>query len=660
MSVERQNIVRKSGVIFVILFVIMLAIVVRVSLIQFNEGEKYRDISNHIAEKTDTIHANKGNVYAADGSLLATSMFRYEIRMDVKSKSINKDTIQKYLPALSDSLSVLLGKPANFYQKKISNAIGVNGYLLIARNLDYTEYSRMRDFPLFEKGLHAGGFISIQKTVREHPLGKVAARTIGYDDYRGRPGIEGAYSKELRGKDGQRLKQKIAQQQWKPINDDNEVEPQNGKDIITTIDVNMQDIAHQALLEQLQYHKAEHGSVVLMEVKTGEIKAIANLGINKFGKYYERRNYAVGESHEPGSAFKLMSLVVAMEDKRIDTTTIVDTANGKWKLYNRTVEDSNGKGYGKISAARALEVSSNTGFAKLIHNNYKDNPKKFIKGLKRMHLDKPLGLPLKGEGIPIIPSPDDKSWSGVSLAWMSYGYGVHLTPLQTLTFYNAIANDGKMVKPRFIKEIRYQNNKKESTTFETEVIDEHICSKETANKVKEVLRNAIKRGTAKNIYAADYSLAGKTGTCEAEYWTDHKYYIASFTGFFPVENPKYSCIVVIHKPQENGYYGNKVAAPVFKKIAKKVYAATPVVNEVDAKKKTFVKLDFDFSKYNKTAQKIYKSMPNVKGMSGMDAISLLENLGYNVQFSGTGAVKNQSIAAGSKIIKGKTVFLTLT
>jgi len=325
------------------------------------------------------------------------------------------------------------------------------------------------------------------------------------------------------------------------------------------------------------------------------------------------------------------------------------------------VEDSNGKGYGKISAARALEVSSNTAFAKLIHNNYKSNPQKFIDRLKRMHLDKPLGLPIKGEGIPVLPNPKDKkSWSGTSLAWMSYGYEVQLTPLQTLTFYNAIANDGVMVKPRFIKEVRYQNNKDKAKVFETEIIDKHMCSKETAAKVKEVLKNAIKRGTAKNIYSPNYSLAGKTGTCQAEYWTDHMYYIASFTGFFPVEDPKYSCIVVIHKPLENGYYGNKVAAPVFKKIAEKVYAATPIVKKVAGDKKTYVKLDFDFSKYDKASQVTYKKMPNVKGMPGMDAISLLENLGYAVQFSGTGVVRKQSIAAGTRIVKGKTVFLSLT
>jgi len=658
-SVERQNIVKNSSIIFILLFLVMLLIAVRVVLIQVNEGEKYQNLSNEITEKIDTIHANKGNVYAVDGSLLATSMFRYEIRMDVVT--VHKDTLQKHLPALAKSLASLLGESPGYYKKRIRNARRhKNRYLFIARNMTHLQYRKLKEFPIFKKGANRGGFIVIQKTVREHPFGKIAARTIGYDDYRGQPGIEGAFSKELRGKDGRRLKQKIAKGQWKPINDNNEVEPENGRDIITTIDVNMQDIVHQALLERLEFHEADHGSVVLMEVETGEVRAIANLGRTKNGSYYENLNYAIGESHEPGSSFKLMSLVVALEDKVIDTTTIVDTENGKWKLYEETVEDSNKKGYGEISIARALEVSSNVAFAKLIHNTYKNKPKKFIRGLQRMHLGEPLGLPFKGEGKPVISNPDDKSWSGTSLAWMSYGYGVQLTPLQTLTFYNAIANNGKMVKPRFIKEIREQNNLESAKIFKTEVIDSKICSKSTAKKVKEVLRNAVKRGTAKSIYSSNYSLAGKTGTCQAEYWTNHMYHIASFTGFFPVEKPKYSCIVVIHKPIKNGFYGNQVAAPVFKKIAQKVYAATPVVSTVSVDKKTYSRLNAYYNKYRIQSQKSYMTMPNVKGMSGMDAISLLENLGYGVQFSGTGAVKSQSIKQGERIVKGKTVYLTLS
>jgi len=659
MSVERQHIIRKTGILFTLLLVFMLSIAGRLIYIQIIDGAKYQNLSEQITEKIDTIYANKGNVYAADGSLLATSMFRYEIRMDVMT--VASKTLQKELPALSKDLSNLLGESPSHYSKKINEAKRhKNRYLFIARNLSYPEYQRIKSFPIFKLGANRGGFIAIQKTVREHPLGKVAARTIGYADYRGRPGIEGAFANNLKGKNGQRLKQKIAQGQWKPINDNNEVEPEDGMDVITTIDINMQDIAHQALLEQLEKFKADHGSVVLMEVKTGEIKAIANLGRTSKGKYYEKLNYAVGESHEPGSTFKLMSLIVALEDGVIDTSTVVDTEKGVWTLYRKKIRDSNHEGYGQISTARALEVSSNVGISKLIYDHYKEKPKKFVEGLREMNLDQTLGLPIKGEGKPKIPYPGDKAWSGLSLAQMSYGYEVEMTPLQTLTFYNAIANDGKMVKPKFVKEIRYQNNSKNNRVFETEIINRRICSKKTVEKAKEMLRNVVERGTATNIHSKDYSIAGKTGTCQALYWTDSLYYIASFTGFFPVEEPEYSCIVVIHKPTQKGYYGNIVAAPVFKRIAQKIYAATPRIETVERGNTSFGNLENHFDKYDLQMQKLYQTIPNVKGMSGMDAVSLLENLGLSVQFSGTGAVRSQSIKAGEKIQKGKTIYLTLT
>ncbi len=659
MSVNRQNIINKIGFLFAFLLILMLGIAGKIIYLQVVDGAKYQDLSEQITEKIDTIYANKGNVYAADGSLLATSMFRYEIRMDVMT--VKSAVLQKNIQALATGLSELLGETPSYYVKRIRDAKRHhNRYLFIARNLSFPEYQNIKKLPIFRLGANRGGFITIQKTVREHPLGKVAARTIGYADYRGRPGIEGAFAKDLKGRNGQRLKQKIAKGQWKPINDDNEVEPEDGKDVITTIDINMQDIAHQALLEQLEKFEADHGSVVLMEVQTGEIKAIANLGRTSKGTFYEDRNYAVYESHEPGSTFKLISLVAALEDKVIDTSTVVNTEKGSWKLYDHTIKDSNHKGYGKISAARALEVSSNVGVSKLIYDAYKDKPIKFINRLKKMDLDKSLGLPIKGEGKPIIPEPGQKSWNGISLAWMSYGYGVQLTPLQTLTFYNAIANNGKMVKPKFVKEIRYPNNRNENQYFETEVIKNRICSQKTVDKAKEMLRNVVKRGTATNIYSKDYSLAGKTGTCQAKYWTDSLYYIASFAGFFPVEKPKYSCIVVIHKPTKHGYYGNIVAAPVFKKIAEKVFTATPIIETVSKRDIAFSKLEEEYANYDKKAQKSYQTMPNVKGMSGMDATSILENLGLWVQFSGTGAVKSQSVQPGERIQKGKTIFLKLS
>ena len=414
------------------------------------------------------------------------------------------------------------------------------------------------------------------------------------------------------------------------------------------------------LLEQLEKYTADHGTVVVMETNTGEVKAISNLGRNKEGKYYERLNHAVGESHEPGSTFKLMSMIVALEDKVIDTGAVIDTENGTLKIYDRTIRDSHRGGYGKISAARVFEVSSNVGIVKIVEENYKNNPKKFIEGLRRMNIGDKLNVPIKGEGSPIIPNPENKKrWYGTSLAWMTHGYGVHITPLQTLVFYNAIANNGEMIKPRFIKEVRSQG--KLIKNFNREIINPKVCSQGTIDKMKVMMENVVKRGTAENIYDKNYSMAGKTGTCQAEYWTGKTQYISSFVGYFPADTPKYSCIVVIHKPdKKKGYYGNVVAAPVFKKIAKKIYTDTPLLEEIKNDEFDYQMVNTDFKKYNDRLRKDYVAMPNLKNMSGMDAVAMLENLGLRVNSDGTGKVKRQSIKAGEKIEKGSIIKLNLS
>jgi len=498
--------------------------------------------------------------------------------------------------------------------------------------------------------------------VRAHPLGKVAERTIGYDDYRGAPGIEGAYRSYLKGKHGWRMKQKIAQGQWKPINDNNEKEPVDGKDIVTTIDVNIQDIAHHSLLRQLEYYNAEHGCVVVMETKTGDIKAISNLGQNSKGKYYEKRNYAVYESHEPGSAFKVMSMVAALEAGVIDTSTVVDTGDGRYRMYGRYINDSHRGGYGEISAARALEVSSNIGLARLIEENFGEKPEEFIDILKAMHLNNKLGLPIKGEGKPEIPSPGDKKWSKNALPSIAYGYNLSLTPLQTLTFYNAIANDGEMVKPKFVKEIRSWD--KHVEYFDKVVIDPQICSKETTKKIQEVLKNVVVRGTGKKLYDENFSMAGKTGTARTEYWladwASNRKYISSFTGYFPAENPKYSCIVVIHKPDtKTGFFGADVSGPVFKDIAQKIYTSNHIINTIENNTPNFAAVQNSFNSYYTISNKEFNSIPDVKGMAAMDAISLLENVGLKVNFNGEGKVIEQSLNAGGKLIKGATIVLKL-
>jgi cell division protein FtsI (penicillin-binding protein 3) len=640
------------------MFLIAIAIGYNLVQIEFVDGDKYRQLAEQGTVKTFEIPANRGNVYTSDGSLLATSITKYDIRMD--AVTISDENFENGINGLSKSLSKVLGKSPSYYENKIRKArVNKNRYLFITRNLNYNDYQKYKEFPIFKLGTYGGGFIVEQRTVREHPIGKIAERAVGYDDYRGRVGIEGSFYEYLRGKNGQRLKQKIAKGQWKPLNDNNEIEPIDGKDIITTIDLNIQDIAHHALLQQLEFFEADHGSVVVMETKTGEIRAISNLGRTSIGTYFEQRNYAVYESHEPGSTFKLMSMIVALEDKVIDTSTIVDTEEGVITFYNRKVRDSHHGGYGKISAARVMEVSSNVGIVKIINDNYADNPEKFVNSLKKMSIGNKIGLPIKGEGSPFIPDPKDKKvWNGLSLPWMAYGYGVSLTPLQTLTFYNAIANDGVMVKPRFVKEIRTQSNV--IAKFKIEIINPQVCSQQTIDYVKEMMSNVVKRGTAENIYDKNFSMAGKTGTCQTDYWKGETQYISSFAGYFPAEDPKYSCIVVIHKPNKKiGYYGNIVAAPVFKQIAHKIYSDTPVQDEVRLQSQIAM-VNKNYENYYKNANSTFKTVPDVKDMPGMDAISLLENLGFIVNFKGFGKVITQSIKPGNELKRGEIITLVLS
>ncbi|SDB66147.1 cell division protein FtsI (penicillin-binding protein 3) [Flavobacteriaceae bacterium MAR_2010_188] len=663
MAVTEKNILNRLYFVSGCMFIFMGAVIFKLITIQYVEGDKYRELAENRTVKEMTIPANRGNLYSSDGSLLATSIPKYDIRFDALTPT--NTTFEKYVVALSDSLAKFYSKNSTEFQNKLRKSrTNKNRYVLIARNLSYSEYTRIRNFPLLNLGAFKGGLIVEQTTKREHPMGGIAQRTIGYErtDEEGnvtRPGIDGAFgSKYLRGTDGKRLKQKIGQGQWKPIADYNEIEPKNGLDVYTTLDVNIQDIAHHSLLGQLEYYEAEHGCVIVMEVKTGEIKAISNLGRNSEGFYYERLNYAVGESHEPGSTFKVMALAAALEDNVIDTSTIVDTKLGSKRFYGRTISDS--RGHGKISAARALEVSSNIGLATIIDEHYSSQPEKFLNHFKKWRLDQPLGISIIGEGKPDIPGPGHKKWSRNALPSMAYGYNLELTPLQTLTFYNAIANDGEMVKPRFIEAVKEFDDDIE--TFEKEVMIKKILSDKTLGEIQEILKNVVKSGTGKSLYSKTFSMAGKTGTARVEYWMDdwseNKRYISSFAGYFPAENPKYSCIVVIHKPStKKGFYGADVSGPVFKRIAQKIFTDTPITDEVAELDFKHLMVDSDYEKYYENSQNFKKVMPNVKGMPMMDALSLLENLGLDVRSEGVGLVKNQSIQEGQKISKHQEVVL---
>lgn len=669
MSEKETNILNKLYFISGCMFIFALLVVFKLSKIQFVQGEAYRSLAEKRSIKNVIIPANRGNVYSVDGSLLATSVPKYDIRIDLVTSS--ERNFQSNIQALCDSISVFNGSSSLELQKRIREARqNKNRYFLLARNVDYSDYLRFRSYPLLNLGAFRGGLIVEQTTKRDYPLGGIAQRSVGYEriDDNGfvtRVGIDGAFGeKYLSGIDGKRLKQSIGKGQWKPIDDFNQTEPQDGYDVYTTIDVNIQDIAHHALLEQLEKYNADHGSVVVMETKTGAIRAISNLGRNAEGKYYERLNYAVGESHEPGSTFKLMALAVALDDQKIDTTTIVDTKKGVLSFYGKKVRDSKKGGYGKISVAEAFEVSSNTGIVSVINDAYKENPSKFIDGLYSMNLSDSLGLPIVGEGKSVIPDPRIKNnrWSGIALQWMAYGYGVSFTPLQTLTFYNAIANDGKMVKPRFIEEIRAID--KSIKTFETKVINPQICSKETVQKLQKLLQNVVKKkhGTGHGLYTDNFSMAGKTGTCQKDYRNKELLnYISTFSGYFPAENPKYSCIVVIHEPDKTvGYYGADVSGPVFKKIAQKIYTSAPVLDVIDNINQKSLAVEEQYQNYFSTSEKYKTVMPNLKGLPAMDAIAILENMGLQVKIVGQGKVKKQSINRGEKVVPKTTVILELS
>jgi cell division protein FtsI (penicillin-binding protein 3) len=660
MAIKNDNII-SYRLAFVVVCVVAFAFAIAIKLfnIQWVGGDYYRKLAKQRTVKNFEIPANKGNIYSSDGSLLATSIPEYTIRFDAVTPS--EENFEKYYVALSDSLAKLVGKSSGEFQRDLRKAKNTkNRYFLVAKKLTFTEYMRVKQFPLFKLGANKGGIIAEQQTVRKHPVGLIANRTIGYErDGNQGKGLEYAFRKYLNGTNGHHWMQKIAKNQWKPISDVNELDPVDGYDVISTIDVFIQDIAHHALLKQLEFYKADHGCVVVMETNTGYIKAISNLGKSEDGSYFETQNYALTESHEPGSTFKLMDLIALIDDKKADTSSVYNSNGGIVMIQGRPVKDSNHHGYGIASLAKGFEVSSNTILVQATYQAYKNNPWQFINRINSYGLNKKQGLQIKGEGQPVIPQPGAKNWYGTTLPWMAFGYGVSMTPLQTLSLYNAVANDGKMVKPIFVSEIKEWS--KTIKKYDPEVINPKICSDETLLKVRKVLENVVKNGTGKSLYSADFSMAGKTGTAQVDYSKAEMSYASSFVGYFPADQPKYSCIVVVHNPDKSkGYYGADVAGPVFKRIAQKIFTDVPNTNKFTNIKLKSKKQEILYSEFEKKSQGNTNKVPNVKGMAGMDAVSLLENLGFKVKFIGVGKVKKQSINPGETFKKNQIITIELS
>jgi len=483
-----------------------------------------------------------------------------------------------------DSLSIDLAqlfkdKSAARYKEEILKVCR-NGdrYFLFKRGVSFADLKTLKTFPLFDQGHYKSGLIPIQQNRRIKPYGNLAFRTIGYYNELVKPvGLEGAYRESLVGKPGQAFVEKIAGGIWVPVHDEPELSPVDGDDIVSTINVNIQDVSQNALLKALKENQADHGCVIVMQVHTGEIKAIANFTRKSDGQYEERFNYAIGESSEPGSTFKLATYLVALENHKIDTNTYVDTHDGRWYIHNHTIQDAHG-GLGTITAKKAFEESSNVAAASLITSSFASEPRLFTNSLIGLGLNKRMGLPIPGEAYPRIKNPSSKDWSGLSLEQMAYGYEVKLTPLQMLSLYNAIANNGVEVAPLMVKEINRSGTP--TQTFSTKVLNPEICSSSTLEKMKKMLEGVIAEGTGKDLKNKPYSVAGKTGTAQIAQGKggylgadgNGKKYQASFCGYFPAENPEYSIMVVINEPSLGKYYAAAVAVPVFGEIADKIYA----------------------------------------------------------------------------------------
>ncbi|MCG9910848.1 MAG: transpeptidase family protein [Flavobacteriales bacterium] len=700
---RKADIIRRALLLYVFTGVFALAILARVVYIQFFIGPELRKKTKELTLEYRNVEALRGNIFSSDGNFLAISVPVYELRMDTKANGLKEEKFNNQVDSLAWCLSNLFRDRTKADYKSIltDGRRQANRYLLLRKGVSFSQLQKALKFPLFRDGANGGGIIAVASTERVKPYKNLAARTIGKNDPTGKPfGIEGAFNEELTGKEGVRLMQKLTGGMWKPVDDNYAVEPENGADIYTTLDVTLQDVAHSELYRQLSTHNADHGCVVMMEVQTGEVKAIANLKRTSDGSYIENYNYAVGESVEPGSTFKLASMMALMEDGYVKLTDSVNTGNGQMRFYSQIMKDSHEGGYGWLTMKQVFEKSSNVGVSMKVWEHYKNDPEKFIKRIRQFHLHEPLGLQIPGEGDPRIKNPKDRDWSGTTLPWMSIGYESKLTPLQVLTFYNAVANNGKMVRPIFVKEIRRRGAVVK--TFGPEVIEEKIASEKTIAQAREMMEGVVKNGTARNLNGLIYKIGGKTGTAQIAgaggYKNEGKVtYRATFVGYFPADEPKYSCIVVVSAPSNSVYYGNLVAGPIFKAVADKVYAGAldihkpynrnlPLISDTNfpTVKKGFVKdAAFTLNKLNITNEVVGMQsgfsvakhlnqkfvfehprfttglLPDVKGMGARDAIFILESLGMKVKVNGKGAVREQTPQAGNRIIKGQTVIIQL-
>ena len=710
MAENKRNIMTRYFFVVLVMSLIGIAIIVKGALIMFAERQYWQDVADRFVKENVTVKPNRGNILSADGKLMASSLPEYRIYMDFKAGGEEKDSLlMLHMNEICEGLhNIFPDKSAAEFKRHLlkGRKKGSRNYLIYPRRISYIQYKEAKKLPVFNLNKYRGGFHELAYNQRKKPFGSLAARTLGdlyADTAQGaKNGIELAFDSLLKGQDGITHRQKVMNKYLNII----DKAPVDGCDIVSTIDVGMQDICEKALVDKLKEINASVGVAVLMEVQTGEVRAIVNMMKAGDGNYYEMRNNAISDMLEPGSTFKTASIMVALEDGKITPDTEVDTGNGIMPMYGRQMKDHNWHrgGYGKIDVTRILEVSSNIGVSYLIDKYYKDDPQKFVDGLKRMSIDQPLHLQISGEGKPNIRGPKEKYFAKTTLPWMSIGYETQVPPMNILTFYNAIANNGVMVKPKFVKAA--VKNGEVVEEYPTEIINPKICSDHTLSQIRTILQKVVSEGLAKPAGSKQFPVAGKTGTAQisqgaAGYKSGRVNYLVSFCGYFPADNPKYSCIVSIQKPGLPAS-GGLMAGSVFGKIAERVYAkdlryelknaidsttnVIPAVKAGEMKEALYVLDELNVpvqreGEWNGSTvwghpsesptavllnagstdlqKKEDNRVPNVIGMGAKDAVFLLEEKGLRVRLSGVGKVRRQSLPHGSHFTKGQTVLLTL-
>lgn len=701
-----KNITFRYTFIVVIMAVLAILIIVKAGIIMFAERQYWKDVADRFVKENVVIRPTRGNIISADGKLMASSLPEYKIYMDFRVQSSKQDTmLMNHLQEICNGLhEIFPDRSAQDFRKHILKGRRAKSrhFLLYPKRISYIQYKEVKKLPLFNQSKNISGLHEEVFNQRKKPFGSLAMRTLGdmFPDMAqgAKNGLELTYDSLLKGENGITHRQKVMNK-YLNIVDKPAID---GYDVITTIDVDMQDIAEKALVDQLKNLDAVFGVAVVMDVATGEVKANVNMTKAGDGKYYEMRNLAVSNLMEPGSTFKTASIMVALEDKYITPDYKVDTKNGMVNMYGSWMKDWNWYkgGYGEIDVTRILEVSSNVGVSSIIDKFYGKDPQKFIDGLRRMSIDKPLNLGFVGEASPRIKGPKERYFAKTTLPWMSIGYETMIPPIYMLNFYNAIANNGVMVKPKFVKAIARNGEIVEE--YPTEIVNPKICSDETLQQIQTILRKVVSEGLAKPTGSKQFSVSGKTGTAQisqgkAGYKANGVSYLVSFCGYFPSEAPKYSCIVSIQIPHGPAS-GGLQAGSVFSRIAERIYAKHLVKNIAQAKDSTAVlipdvaqgditetayvlkqlnvksnsaSIPYSFNPvWGKakttdsyvelsTAQPDKKRVPNVVGMGAKDAVYLLESYGMKVHLSGVGKVHTQSIPSGSMVRKGEYITLTL-